>query len=152
MKTCTRCKEQKPLSEFGVDAGTMDEKVAACKACVISSYTYGSPTWARIMLNNTRLRAARKKVPFELIAVRELLASPPKTCPILGLVLQAGGKGHQGPGESSATIDRRIPMKGYVAGNMDILSRRANYIKQDATTAEVRAVADWLEFYEDLIG
>lgn len=34
MKTCNRCGESKPLSEFGVERGTKDGHKARCKACV----------------------------------------------------------------------------------------------------------------------
>ena len=45
-------------------------------------------------------------------------------------------------------IDRIDPKKGYVKGNIIVVSMRANRIKTDATVDEIRKVAD---FYEKLL-
>jgi hypothetical protein len=45
---------------------------------------------------------------------------------------------------NSPTLDRTIPDLGYVPGNIDIISQRANVIKNDATPEEVQMVADYM--------
>lgn len=68
----------------------------------------------------------------------------PKYCPVLGMFLTVGeGK----PGPASPTLDRIVPSKGYVRGNVIVVSMRANMIKTDATPAELRRVA---RFYTQL--
>lgn len=37
-KTCTVCKETKPLSEFGTDRHRKDGKNPVCKSCISSYY------------------------------------------------------------------------------------------------------------------
>jgi hypothetical protein len=41
-------------------------------------------------------------------------------------------------------MDKIVPSKGYVKGNVIVVSKRANQIKSDATVAEIMKVA---EFY-----
>ena len=155
MKKCAGCKQQKLRSEFHRRTAASDGLVAACKKCVrerADTYIYGSARWRRDTLSRTKSRAARKQIPFDELAVRELLVDPPEVCAALNFTLRAGGGGSREQGKDAATIDRRVPRKGYVRGNMDIISRRANNIKSDATAAEIRAVADWLELLEDVVG
>lgn len=42
-------------------------------------------------------------------------------------------------------MDRVIPELGYVKGNVEIISYRANRLKNDATYHELRAISLWLE-------
>lgn len=61
---------------------------------------------------------------------------------MLGLALSLGaGKSH----DNSPTLDRIVPDLGYVPGNVAVISFRANAIKRNATVAELKAVAAWLE-------
>ena len=41
---------------------------------------------------------------------------------------------------AAASIDRKDSSKGYVKGNVAIISRRANLLKNNATIAELKAV------------
>ena len=61
-------------------------------------------------------------------------------CPILGIDMELGGDR-----ENSPTIDRIDNSKGYVTGNVTWISYRANYVKGNATKAEILALADWLK-------
>ena len=42
------------------------------------------------------------------------------------------------------SLDRIIPTKGYIPGNIAVISQRANCIKSDATSEEIEAVHNWL--------
>jgi hypothetical protein len=46
-------------------------------------------------------------------------------------------------------LDRVDNTKGYVKGNVIVVSRRANVLKKDATLNELRQLAD---YYEHLCG
>lgn len=82
-----------------------------------------------------------KGVPFDLemsdIAV-------PERCPILGIKLERG-VGQRTYQDSSPSLDRIIPNKGYVKDNIAVISMRANRIKNDATLDEMRSVVDFVE-------
>ncbi len=49
---------------------------------------------------------------------------------------------------SSPSLDRIIPEKGYVKGNVIVVSNKANVIKNNATPEEIIAVG---EFYKKLL-
>lgn len=42
------------------------------------------------------------------------------------------------------SLDRIDNSQGYVPGNLQVISRKANYMKNDATPAELRAFAEWV--------
>jgi hypothetical protein len=67
----------------------------------------------------------------------------PTHCPVLGVELKYGGG--LGQRRDVASLDRLDNTKGYVPGNVFVLSWRANCIKNDATAEELRAVATWIE-------
>lgn len=66
----------------------------------------------------------------------------PEYCPALGIKLIST---NSGPSDNSPTLDRINPSKGYVKGNVAVISNRANRIKNDATVEEMRRVAEWFE-------
>lgn len=101
----------------------------------------GSSVWRRGLLHKVRERAKKLGLDFDRVAVRELLANPPSHCPILGTEFKPGN----GPHRLRPSVDRIRLDRGYVRGNIAIISVRANSIKNDATSAEIRAIADWLD-------
>lgn len=65
-----------------------------------------------------------------------------KHCPILGLELDYFAESTQ---ENSPSFDRTDPNKGYVRGNVVIVSWRANRIKNNGTAEEHRKIAEYLD-------
>ena len=63
-------------------------------------------------------------------------------CPALGIKMEWGNK--KGT-RTSPSLDKINPDKGYMKGNVAIISLKANSIKSDATPKEVIKVAKWLE-------
>jgi hypothetical protein len=70
----------------------------------------------------------------------------PEYCPALGIKLDYSFG--TGVGPTSPSFDRIDPRKGYVPGNVIIVSNLANTIKTNATVNQLRLVA---AFYEQLI-
>lgn len=70
----------------------------------------------------------------------------PKNCPVLGMQLRygTGGEGWTRV-DASASLDQIVPQGGYILGNIQIISWRANRIKNDATPGELRLLADYIE-------
>jgi len=66
----------------------------------------------------------------------------PTHCPILGIELDYFAEQTQ---ENSPSFDCLDPSKGYVVGNVFIISWRANRIKNDGTAQEHRAIASFIE-------
>ena len=98
------------------------------------------------IMYNVRKRAAKAGVEFN-IDHKYLCAIAPNYCPIFKVPLVWGHGGKEVPGrvvDYSPSLDRIIPEKGYVKGNVAWISMKANSIKQDVTETELYAVADWL--------
>ena len=67
----------------------------------------------------------------------------PTHCPILGLELDYFSD--QGRKENNPSFDRKDPSKGYVKGNVFVVSWRANRIKNDGTAEEHRQIVEWMQ-------
>lgn len=63
----------------------------------------------------------------------------PHRCPVLGIAIVANSKA--GPLDSSPSIDRINRSRGYVKGNVRIISNRANRLRSDGAAAELMLVA-----------
>ena len=85
------------------------------------------------MLDKAKQRAGKKGVAFNL-TLEDIKI--PKVCPVLGIVIRRNvGAGHC---DSSPTLDRVEPTKGYVADNVWVISWRANRLKSDASLDELK--------------
>lgn len=86
---------------------------------------------------------------FSKIERRELLESMdvPDICPMLGVELNYNGTGVEGWGskkENSPSLDRIDSSKGYVKDNIQVISWRANRIKNDSTPEELIKIATYM--------
>lgn len=92
-----------------------------------------------IMMRNCKNRARELNLPYNLDESDFVI---PDVCPVLGIPLQLGTRTFQA---GSPSIDRLVPAKGYVKGNVRIISWRANTLKRDATADEMRKVLAYME-------
>ena len=70
------------------------------------------------------------------------LQPAPTHCPILHTELIYRDAGFNNP--NCASLDKIIPERGYEVGNIAIISRRANTMKNDGTADEHDAIAQWI--------
>jgi hypothetical protein len=89
------------------------------------------------MLGAAKYRAKRRGIPFRLA---ESDIKVPDRCPVLGLKLEMS---YGRAADNSPSLDRLVPEKGYVKGNVVVVSNRANSIRGDATVKELRRVYLW---------
>lgn len=94
----------------------------------------------RALFDAARRRAASRGIAF---GIDRGDIQIPENCPVLGVRLVVGGG--QGFRDGSPTLDRVDNVKGYVKGNVRVISWRANRIKSDATLAELKALVTYLE-------
>lgn len=66
----------------------------------------------------------------------------PKVCPVLGIELSFTNNHHN---DSSPSVDRLIPALGYVKGNIQIISNRANRLKNNGTIEEHKKLIEYME-------
>jgi hypothetical protein len=96
----------------------------------------------RRLVNSARRASKIKHLPFDLSYDDFEI---PAACPILGIALSPGVVLRT---DASPSLDRIVPERGYVKGNVIVISWRANRLKQDATLDEMRKL---VEFYARLI-
>lgn len=94
---------------------------------------------ARRLYSLVKSRAKVEGIPFDLDLAD---IDVPTHCPVLGIPLVRGGRVTN---EGNPSVDRLVPGKGYVKGNVWVISLRANKLKNDATPAELRRIADAVE-------
>jgi hypothetical protein len=102
------------------------------------------------LLDKAKRRARRLNIPFDL-TLDYMINYAPDYCPVFNTALLWGPGSKRRPGKpenNSPSIDRLMPERGYVQGNIAIISTRANSIKSDATCKELYKVADWLHAKE----
>jgi hypothetical protein len=92
------------------------------------------------MLDSAKYYAKKKGLPFNL-ELSDIVI--PEFCPVLGIKLNINNVGK--PKDDSPSLDKFIPTLGYVKGNVQVISFRANWIKQNATLAEVHKLYQWME-------
>jgi hypothetical protein len=90
------------------------------------------------LLSWARSRAKKFSLPFNL-EVQDIVV--PKFCPVLGFKLKIGKRGNM----TAPSLDRIKPELGYTKGNVAVISRRANWLKNDATLCELKALVKYLE-------
>ena len=94
----------------------------------------------KFLLRHVKAVAKKKCIEFNIEHTDFVI---PEFCPVLGIPITPWALRHS-PGIPS--FDRIDPRKGYVKGNVKIISLRANRLKSDCTDpAELRAVADYIE-------
>ena len=93
----------------------------------------------KTMLRAAKARSTKAGVPFNLTPKDITI---PHLCPVLGIPIIVGASKAS---DNSPSLDRVVPLLGYVRGNVLVISNRANRIKNNATVAELRQVADFFE-------
>lgn len=106
--------------------------LASTKACRVRRYE--KYLWKRV-----QKRAAERGLPFDL-EVEDIVV--PDVCPVLGIPLTKEGGEDQ---DAYPSLDRLIPSRGYVKGNVRVISKRANQIKSNATVEEVEKVLAYMK-------
>jgi hypothetical protein len=82
-------------------------------------------------------RAREQGLEFDLTHADVVELFSVKVCPVLHIPLFKG-KTHS---HNSPSIDRMDNSRGYVKGNVRVISNRANTLKRDATPEEIVAIA-----------
>jgi hypothetical protein len=91
------------------------------------------------MLKRAKSRAVKKGIDFDL-TVEDIII--PDICPVLGIPLFMGTKKRH---DNSPSLDRIDNSKGYVKGNVRVISWRANHLKSDSNIQELRKVIAYME-------
>jgi hypothetical protein len=116
----------------------INKTVTLCPPC--NSERVKSLPEEKKMLNRAKSRAQKQGLPFS-ITEKDIVI--PEYCPILGIKLEHH-RGKPGAYKNSPSLDREIPEKGYVPGNVRVISQLANQCKGNATPEELVGFAKWI--------
>lgn len=95
----------------------------------------------KVLYKSAKDRAKKKNIPFN-IDIEDIII--PERCPVFGFKFEIGTKNKQ----KSPSLDRIIPEKGYVKGNIIVVSLKANAMKNNATLNEIKQLYD---FYKNIM-
>lgn len=172
MKVCNICKKSKNETEFSIRRASTDGLSYKCKGCTKKyNKTYHTDNRERLLdkskrwiknnyerhrlnqreyikqnpkrriLDGIRSNAKRRKIEFSL-TIHDIYI--PEKCPLLGIkIFRTGLKSC----DNSPSVDRIDSKKGYVRGNIKVISNKANRIKSNATAEELKLIASNIDEY-----
>jgi hypothetical protein len=96
----------------------------------------------------------RSRVKGHEVTIEESDIDIPIICPILGIPIFVEGRINvrAGPSDNSPSLDRIDNTKGYIKGNVQVLSHKANTMKGSASPEDLIKFAKWiLGTYHELL-
>lgn len=150
-KKCSKCGDIKTINDFFKRKSNRDGLEGICKKCQEKQNTkweQQNPIKMQTMYMTcaARNRAKNKGLEFNINInyVRSLVVS---RCPVFDVPLEwsccRGRKSEPLP--NSPSLDRIDNSKGYIEGNVWIISHRANCVKNNASLEEIQMMANALK-------
>ena len=134
-KHCPGCDQVKPRAAFYRSSYRPNGLSCWCIKCQKKAQARIRDTNPEsCLLAQAKNRAKSKKIPFN-IDITDIVMTD--KCPVLGIEWRSGGN------DTVPSLDKIDPAKGYVKGNIVVVSMRANRLKNDATPDELRRLADF---------
>ena len=97
----------------------------------------------KVVVRSTKTRANKNNIPFDIDEdyIKKIWPKHNR-CPIFKIKLE---QSNLYAGDQSPSLDRIIPKLGYVKGNVQIMSNKANRIKNNATFEELIIIGKYYE-------
>lgn len=157
-KRCRKCNLIKSLDQYHKNKNIKDGYHTICKICnnkqaniwvknnhekVILMKKERRKDIKYSLLESAKTRSLKKNITFD-ISINDIIV--PEYCPALNIKLI---KSTNRLSSNSPSIDRINPNKGYTKDNIQILSFKANAMKNNASKEELLNFAKWiLKYYE----
>ena len=93
----------------------------------------------RRLLNSAKVRANKNNLKFN-ITINDIIIS--EICPAIGIKIYKAGKEAT---YNSPALDKIIPSKGYVKGNVEVISHRGNNLKTSMNLKEITMLVKYLK-------
>ena len=134
--TCQCCNKERPASSFSEHPSTKSGyDLSRCKTCKKAKNDWTKVSPEKKMFNRAKHRASVKGIEFA-ITLEDIRL--PEVCPVFKRPFIYGDHSW------TYSIDRLDSSKGYIPGNIAIISNKANMMKNTATAEEVRQLYEWL--------
>lgn len=139
MKKCAICQKERSDDHFRtVKTYGVKHLYSYCKFCDRKQrIEKNRQNPAKYLCNSAKGNAKAKNLEFD-ITPEDIIV--PDVCPVLGIPIQVLSEDR----EASASIDRIDSTKGYVKGNVVVISAKANRLKNNATVEELEAILKWM--------
>jgi hypothetical protein len=150
-KICTSCKKKLNKKNFRkIKRSNWIGFYPQCKICESSlmKVKYSQNPIPQ-MLSNAKIRAKQKNVYFNLTFeyLKKIFPQNNK-CPVIGVNFQFGYKNLDKKNTDFApSLDRIVPEKGYVEGNVIVVCNIVNRVKSDST---IKILEKVFKFYKKL--
>ena len=146
LKRCKCCEESKSVDNFPSRYDNSGRIRPYCKECAKDSQksrykAHKRDSYFKLKSSRARSRSQYLKVPFDLDA-GYLESIWTGFCPVTGVPLE---KNTDRVNETAAELDRLVPEKGYVKGNVAFLSRKINRIKNNSNLIELEKLVEWMK-------
>ena len=146
-RKCVECNKIKSFNDFHKHSKCMWGVNTICKEC---RKTESKKQWEnqktnnleKVILDRTKSRARKNQIEFNL-TIKDIII--PKECPVFKVPFVYGDH------DWTPSIDRINPNKGYIKGNVIIVSNKANIIKNNATFDEILKVGNFYSQTDDKI-
>ena len=92
----------------------------------------------KTIYNRLKQSAKKRDIPFDLTITQLNELTFPITCPVLGIPLKFNRGQLQ---DNSYSVDRIDSTKGYTIDNIEVISWRANRLKNNATVEELQKLS-----------
>ena len=150
LKICRGCDLEKQEEDFPARNDRSGRRRPYCSECVnkinksrYNRYKKESPF--KLKASRARQRAAAQGLPFDLD--EEYLESLwTGICPVFDQPIVIYDSDRSDPW--AAELDKFIPELGYVKGNVNFLSRKANRLKNNMVFEELIKLMEWMKKYE----
>ena len=147
-RKCRDCKKVKELNSINFPDRKLKKAPPfrwECRSCYNEVKRTKPSYWAHKMLSGARRRTLDRGWPPCTLTAQDIWNVWPIDfkCPVLGGELIHGHEDRY----NSPTLERINNSKGYIIGNILVVSHRANCIKNDGTWQEILKVAN---FYKQL--
>ena len=145
--TCRVCNQVLSINQFYSKSGKSKHKLRTrCRDCIrVARRQYymreKHVTPFKLKAARARARAKLCGVPCDLDA-DYLKSIWTGVCPVFGIEISFSDEAVNT--DNAADLDRFVPSKGYVRGNVNYLSRRANLLKNSLSTEELQALLAWM--------
>jgi hypothetical protein len=136
-RQCMKCEEVKPLTGFHRHVKCKGGYNSVCKGCrkPLSKQQHASRTIQRRLYDSAKSRSTKLGRNFDITL--DDIVIPPR-CPVFD-------KPFEEKTAYAASIDRIDSSLGYVRGNIQVISLRANLLKNNATLEELECLVSFLK-------
>jgi hypothetical protein len=144
-KVCKKCNQSLNLNKFSLIEkwNPNSDTKNTCKKCSakLNEKNRRDRDWkvdaARLLYSNIKSRCKRLGREFS-IEIEDIII--PEKCPVFGFELK---RENRETWMCAPSVDRIDSSKGYIKGNVTVVSRRANILKRDATIGELEQLFNY---------